>query len=429
MSSQFTETMLATRLGDFNIRVYQDAHGQETVVLSTPELDPTKPILVRIHSECLTGDTLGSLHCDCGEQLQQSRMQIKESGNGALIYLRQEGRGIGLFEKIKTYQLQGKGYDTHEANVMLGHRPDERTYEKAKMALDDLGVKQIRLLTNNPSKVSEIAKHQIEVVERVPLIIEANSHNKRYFASKKDKFKHFFDAEISKYFYQFHADNADHVIAIGDYLKNRKHDPLLKICVGISADNTMFADEAKKKTIRDIFEACEAYEDFVPVLHFSFRASSDPLKDIAGIKEALPYIMHCQTNDLPDISLKVLQAICNNFRAYIPLCDASFEIVHGQAFRDTIKENKAFVMLDNSKGRGISESKDALMQKTDVLLKYGINDIALCGGFGPGDLSTYLELRKYYKINFSIDAETKLKTAGAIDIEKTKSYLSELYAL
>ena len=190
MTHEFTETALATKFGNFNIRVYADTQGKETIALCTEQLDITAPALVRIHSECMTGDTFGSLHCDCGEQLAESLTQINRSGNGILIYLRQEGRGIGLFEKMKTYALQKKGYDTFEANVLLGHKPDARTYEKAKMVLNDLGVAHIRLLTNNPAKVSEIEKFGIKVIERVPLVVAPNEHNKRYLTTKRDKFNH-----------------------------------------------------------------------------------------------------------------------------------------------------------------------------------------------------------------------------------------------
>lgn len=175
----FVETKLTTKYAEFNIRVYPDNTGKETVVLWTENLDMSQPVLVRVHSECLTGDVLSSLQCDCGKQLAKSLQTISEDG-GVLIYLRQEGRGIGLFEKMKSYKLQSKGYDTFEANVILGHQPDERSYEMVKIILDDLHIMRIRLLTNNPSKVSDIAKLGIEVVERVPLISRANKHNKSY---------------------------------------------------------------------------------------------------------------------------------------------------------------------------------------------------------------------------------------------------------
>lgn len=426
MKALFTETKLATKFGGFNIRVYADAQGKETVVLSTEKLNTSTPVLVRIHSECMTGDTFGSLQCDCGQQLDKAFEQISKSENGALIYLRQEGRGIGLFEKIKSYQLQDKGYDTFEANLLLGHRPDERTYEKAKIALNDLEIKQIRLLTNNPSKVSEIAKLGIEVTERVPLIIKSNKYNQDYFAAKRDKFKHFFNAEVSYYFYQFHAETAQQVEQIGEFLKDKKHDPLLKICVGVATNHSTFEDSSEIARIEHIFQTCEFYEGFVPILHFSFKNSPDPLGDIKAIKKQLPFVKYIQTNDVPSPELETIRLACRTFLADIPLSDSNFDLVHDASFRKAITKYKAFILLDNSKGTGVRDTKEALMKKIGTLLKYGLNDIAIFGGFGPDDLDTYFELRRYYKINFSIDAETKLKTDGQIDIEKTKLYLSQL---
>ena len=157
LQEDFIEADLATKFADFTIRVYPHDNGKETIVLSTKDLDAKQPVLVRVHSECITGDALGSLHCDCGQQLKKSLQIIGEEG-GILIYLRQEGRGIGLFEKIKSYILQSKGYDTFEANVQLGHKPDARSYEMVPRVLEDLHISHIRLLTNNPSKVSDIVK-------------------------------------------------------------------------------------------------------------------------------------------------------------------------------------------------------------------------------------------------------------------------------
>jgi GTP cyclohydrolase II len=184
---------LPTLYGDFTITVYKEEQGRETVVLSTPRLATHIPPLVRIHSECLTGDTFGSLRCDCGPQKETSLRMIAESGNGVFIYLRQEGRGIGLFEKIKAYRLQEDGHDTYEANILLGHDADGRTYQMAKQALKDLDIDTIKLITNNPSKVKDMRELGITVAERIPLIIAPNIHNKYYLDTKKKKFGHHFN--------------------------------------------------------------------------------------------------------------------------------------------------------------------------------------------------------------------------------------------
>jgi|APSaa5957512622_1039677.scaffolds.fasta_scaffold04447_6 GTP cyclohydrolase II len=425
MKNNFVENKLQTKQGDYIMRVYADSQGKETVVVYTEKINKKKPVLVRVHSECFTGDILHSLRCDCGEQLQKALELIQEK-NGVLIYLRQEGRGIGLFEKIKAYSLQDKGYDTFEANVILGHNPDDRRYEKVKTALNDLGINKIDLLTNNPSKVSEIAKLGIKVNERVPLVIPSNKYNQKYFDAKKDKFKHFFSEEISYYFYQFHVDSVKQVEEIGEFLKNKKKDPLLKICIGVSADNSTLSNEKEISKIENIFKFCESYEGFVPILHFTFKKSKDTKKDIIAIKKKMPFVKYLQTNDLPKKSLGAIKLACELFLADIPLSDENFELIKNKSFRDTIKKYKAFLLLDNSKGTGKREPKESLMKKIDVLLKYGLNDIAIFGGFGSDDLDTYFELRRFYKINFSIDAESRLKTNGKIDLTKTKRYLQQL---
>lgn len=184
----FTETNLATTYGNFIFRVYAGQFGLETVALYSPTLNPNSSVLVRIHSECLTGDVFGSLHCDCGEQLEKSLEMIATSKNGVLIYLRQEGRGIGLFEKIKSYQLQAEGLDTFAANKNLGHQPDERSYEEAVKVLRDLKINRAELLTNNPAKISTIKQNNITVTKIIPLSGTINPYNQNYLKAKEKFF-------------------------------------------------------------------------------------------------------------------------------------------------------------------------------------------------------------------------------------------------
>ena len=152
-------------------------------------------VLTRIHSSCLTGDALGSLRCDCGPQLEAALMMIEEKGTGVLIYMQQEGRGIGLTNKIRAYQLQDEGLDTYDANVHLGFQPDERDYELSAAMIQKLGVRSVLLLTNNPEKVSGIEKFNIHVTEQVPLELPANVHNRRYLETKRDRFGHDINVE------------------------------------------------------------------------------------------------------------------------------------------------------------------------------------------------------------------------------------------
>jgi len=422
----FTETKLATKFGEFNIRVYPaDNQGKEVFALWKDPTDSTTPHLVRVHSECITGDMLGSLHCDCGKQLSKSLEIIHKEG-GIVIYLRQEGRGIGLFEKMKTYQLQSKGHDTFEANTLLGHKPDLRSYEMVKTVLDDFHIQKIRLLTNNPSKVSDIAKMGIEVVERIPIISRANKHNKKYLETKRTKFQHFTKKPEQSYLYQFNIDEPELIGPVIEFIEHRKKDPLLKLGIGVSATPASLRDPNEISRIDAIIRSCRDNPTLSPVIHFSFAQSSDVLRDANEIKQTWPSIKRLQVNDLKVLDTGVLKKLCELFFIDLPLSDDNFDILQKEELRKVLKENNSFILLDNSKGTGKEESKESFTRKIDILLSYGINNIFLCGGFGPDSLGSYFEIKRHYRFNFSIDAETKLKTNHKSDIEKIKLYLSQL---
>jgi GTP cyclohydrolase II len=181
---------LPTRHGDFEMRVYRDGAGKEHAALLAGELDVGEPVLVRLHSECMTGDVFGSRRCDCGEQLDRSLELLQERGDGVLLYLRQEGRGIGLTHKILAYALQEKGLDTVEANHALGLPEDARDYRIAAQILLDLGIERVLLMTNNPAKIKGLEDNGVEVVERLPVLVCANPSNAGYLATKREKMGH-----------------------------------------------------------------------------------------------------------------------------------------------------------------------------------------------------------------------------------------------
>ncbi len=186
-------TRLPTRHGEFQVRVYEtDIEDRQHVALVMGDIEPGDPVLVRVHSECLTGDVFGSMRCDCGSQLDQALEMIGEEGKGVLVYMRQEGRGIGLTNKIKAYTLQDQGMDTVEANEHLGFKPDQREYGIGAQILGDVGVTRMRLITNNPSKRVGLVAHNLEVVDRVPLVIPSNEHNEPYLRTKEEKLGHIF---------------------------------------------------------------------------------------------------------------------------------------------------------------------------------------------------------------------------------------------
>ena len=223
MSYQFiTSAKLPTRHGEFDIHIFENDDGQEHVMLtvglsvvneaniietSQPhdavlnQKDKTlleRPIpLIRIHSECLTGDAFSSLKCDCGPQLNTAMDAIQKTGCGAILYLRQEGRGIGLTNKIRAYALQDQGHDTLDANLMLGLPADARIYDMCGPMLAHVGVDTVRLITNNPDKVTYLTEHGINVVERVPIVVGVNDMNAEYLATKRDRMGHLFDKEFN----------------------------------------------------------------------------------------------------------------------------------------------------------------------------------------------------------------------------------------
>ena len=186
-----TETRLPTRWGEFKCVAYQsNVDPAEHIALVMGRIDPEQPALVRVHSECLTGDIFGSQRCDCGDQLDAAMSQIAEAGVGALVYMRQEGRGIGLINKLKAYRLQDNGLDTVEANNELGFQTDLRHYGVGAQILLDLGIRKLKFLTNNPKKVAGLEGFGLEMVEQIPLSPPANDHNRKYLATKRDRMLH-----------------------------------------------------------------------------------------------------------------------------------------------------------------------------------------------------------------------------------------------
>lgn len=192
--SRVAEAQLPTKFGNFTIKVYQNTvDGKEHVAIVKGEIAPEEPTLVRVHSECLTGDTFGSMRCDCRSQLHAALEQIERAGKGVVLYMRQEGRGIGLVNKIRAYALQEEGMDTVEANVHLGFQPDARDYGIGAQILSDLGVRKMLLMTNNPKKRVGLQSYGLEVVERVPIEFSHNGVNEEYLRAKKSKLGHLLD--------------------------------------------------------------------------------------------------------------------------------------------------------------------------------------------------------------------------------------------
>jgi len=191
---RIAETRLPTPFGEFRVYAYEHVvDGDQPIALVMGTWQGDEPVLTRLHSECLTGEVFGSLRCDCGEQLRRAQALIAQEGRGVILYLRQEGRGIGLLNKLRAYALQDEGLDTVEANLHLGFDPDPRDYSIAAQILADLGVERVRLLTNNPRKVQGLEKCGVQVVERLPLAVPPNDQNRRYLRTKRAKLGHWLE--------------------------------------------------------------------------------------------------------------------------------------------------------------------------------------------------------------------------------------------
>lgn len=194
---RMTTAHIPTDVGIFDLTLYQnDRDDKEHLALVSGDVAGKEDVLVRVHSECFTGDVLGSRRCDCGEQLALARAIIAAEGTGIIIYMRQEGRGIGLLDKLRAYNLQDAGYDTVEANVLLGHQPDERDYTVAARILEDLGVKSIRLLTNNPSKIEALTQLGVAVNARVALEPTVHQDNAAYLMTKASRMDHMLSLDL-----------------------------------------------------------------------------------------------------------------------------------------------------------------------------------------------------------------------------------------
>jgi GTP cyclohydrolase II len=190
--TQMACARIPTAAGEFRLCLYgNNRNDKEHLALVMGDVAGQRDVLVRVHSECFTGDVLGSLRCDCGQQLQQALQLIAEEGQGVLVYLRQEGRGIGLPDKLRAYNLQDMGYDTVDANLLLGHQADERDYTVAALILQDLGVRSVRLLTNNPKKIESLQKLGMAVTTRVPLQPQITTENAAYLMTKAQRMDHF----------------------------------------------------------------------------------------------------------------------------------------------------------------------------------------------------------------------------------------------
>jgi 3,4-dihydroxy 2-butanone 4-phosphate synthase/GTP cyclohydrolase II len=190
-------TNFPSKYGSFRVVAFENnKDGKDHIIVVKGDIVGSENVLTRVHSSCVTGDVLGSLRCDCGDQLKKALEMIEKEGRGVLVYMQQEGRGIGLTNKIKAYMYQDRGVDTYDANLLLGFLPDLRQYELAAAMLKKFGILSIRLLTNNPQKIHDLEQFGVKITERIPIEIPPNSFNRYYLETKKDKFGHLLSLDV-----------------------------------------------------------------------------------------------------------------------------------------------------------------------------------------------------------------------------------------
>ncbi len=428
MFSESVTATLPTKNGIFRIIVWPGKKGQETVVLVTEHLDIKKPVLVRIHSECLTGDTFSSMRCDCGQQKYKALQTISQSKNGIFIYLRQEGRGIGLYQKIKAYALQEQGYDTHQANILLGDKPDQREYSIAKEILNKFGIKKIKLITNNPSKITDLSMAGFDIVEKIPLKVKKNKYNKKYLETKEVKFKHFLNKNSNNYYVGISdITDVDQIKAIAGLIDKKIKDQFLKISIGIRADSSFLQDTAKQKNIERLFKEAEKYPSLLPILQYSFTKSKNYKGDIKEITKKFPFIKRVRLDDVISDHVDILKYSSKLLFADFPIKDTSLFLLENQQFVNVVLKNKVLISLSNSEGRkSTTKQVNGYKKKIILCLNKGINNICIADSLGQNNVVTYFQIKDYFKINFSIDADITLKTHGALDMKKATSYLKHL---
>jgi hypothetical protein len=295
-----------------------------------------------------------------------------------------------------------------------------------KIALKDLGVEKIRLLTNNPSKVSDISNMGITVLEIVNLAVRPCKYNRKYLNTKKQKFSHFSSREHVGYQYQFYASDETCIREIGLSLKEQTHNPLLTICAAISLDHNGLNDRRRILEIAAIYDACRVHPIIHPVLHFSCLRSKDWMSDLKEIKNKIDLVEQIQLNDFDLSNLPSLEWLLSSKKVDISISSNQFDLIQNPKIRRLIKAHHCLVVLDDSKGTGKSPNLDTLKSQINELLKYGIHRIGLAGGFGPDALASYLFLKRFYRINFSVDAETGVKNGSVTDADKVKLYLTQL---
>lgn len=423
---------MPTAFGLFRLWVWEGERGQEPVALTTIQLDPTKEVMVRVHSECLMGDTFSSLTCDCGPQKELALKKIYEHGNGIFIYQRQEGRNMGLVKKIHAYNLMQTGLDTHEASLTLTGHPDSRDYTEVLTILDALldGHKPfIRLLTNNPYKRLFLERYGYPTIAET-LIVEGNVHNAAYSATKTKKFLH---ASIGYGPYAGVELSRHDIVSKGNALANLlkeiySQNSGRKIFIGIGLMPDEIVDPSFAKDIKYFQNKIAEIPNVHLIFHTYYPAERRAQRALARFLGSLGFSYSLQfrlTSETP-AGAKVDVELIDSFRpehAVFQLRSDQWYLLNQTSFVEYFSSPNHFLLLDESWGKGKEEGVKVTRDKILKLLSHGINRIGVVGGYSAQTAHKVFELEDYFKLPISVDAWSNLRTGDTVDLIKVGDYL------
>ncbi len=433
-TENIVSTPMPSAYGVFDFWVWDAERGLEPIALTSPNLDPSKEVLVRIHSECITGDVFGSFTCDCGPQKEESLREIEKHGNGIFIYHRQEGRNMGLFKKIQAYNLMREGVDTHDASIALSGSPDARDYSDVVETLDILmhGYKSnVALLSNNPYKKLVLERAGYRVSMR-PLRVGETIHNVAYIQTKEQKFVHYETAynpyvgvtlsrqditdqgrEIAECILSFDPKNRGRNVFVG---------------VSVSPKNGDLKNDVFAKEINDFAARFRNNDSMCVVLHMDYSGQRQFYRDLKYFLSLLDFRYSLQLrigeNRLAlKIDLELLTAL-HSENIIFQIKKAQYTLLENPEFVRYFRFSNAYIMLDESFGMGVREDLASTQEKMMSIVKKGISHIAVAGGYDSEKLPDITALEDYFKIPVSVDAESRLHANDKLDLEKMSQYLS-----
>jgi GTP cyclohydrolase II len=408
------------------------------VALSTLDLDPGKEVMVRVHSECLTGDIFHAHTCDCGPQKDLALKMIYEHGNGIFIYHRQEGRNMGLFKKVQSYNLMQGGMDTHEAGLALVDHPDAREYSDVLTVLDKILAShksKLRLLTNNPYKILYLERHGYHVAAE-PLRVGATIQNAAYTAAKTQKFLHnsigYGPYTGVTLFREDIARQGKEIAGVLDSFATLHSSR--KIFLGIAA-RSKHGDLKDAAFIHELNSFHGKVSDTTGVsivLHLDYPTQRQGHRELLRFLGKLTFAYSLQFRLPPDAprTTKIDLDILDSFHAehlIFQMKEKHFHLIEQRGFIEYFSSPNKFILIDQSWGNGKEEDIAVSKEKILKFVSHGLSRVAVAGGYNEKNVTKIYELEDYFKIPISVDAESKLRTKDALDLHKVKEYLHHFF--